>query len=406
MKFWIKMIIGLILGIVLGIYIQPNSIILEPLRVVGVLFFRMLSFIVVPLLIFSSTRSILNLKRSKRLLVILLKSIGYFLLLSAIGATIGVIFGDILKPGVGINIKSLESISVLDYPKTSDYILGIVPESIFSLLKSGHSVLSILFISYIIAIAIILAKSNADVFHSLVESIDNTLHKINIMILEFLPIGVFAYIGYKMGYLAMDSVTPYLKLIVVVIAASFVHIFIVQSLFVFFLTKINPFKFIFALLSSQIFGYVCGNRFTAYPVLVENLEHNLGVDREAFTFVTGLGTALSLSGSSICAGVSTLFVAQAYGLDISIYLKIIIVLIITVSTLKMDGIIESSLVLLSVVLGYIIKIPQEGYALILGISSILFQIETVVNITGNASVSYILSSSEKAVSNIGVNDYL
>ena len=134
-------------------------------------------------------------------------------------------------------------------------------------------------------------------------------------------------------------------------------------------------------------------------------EHNLGADREVFTFVAGLGVAFSMSGSAIASGVATLFVAQVYGLDLSIYLEIIIVLLITVATLKLDGIREGGLVLLSIVLSHIIKLPAEGYALILGITAIIYQIETVVNVSGNACVSYILSHSEDAVEEVPLKDF-
>jgi len=112
-----------------------------------------------------------------------------------------------------------------------------------------------------------------------------------------------------------------------------------------------------------------------------------------------------MSGSAIASGVATLFVAQVYGLDLSIYLEIIIVLLITVATLKLDGIREGGLVLLSIVLSHIIKLPAEGYALILGITAIIYQIETVVNVSGNACVSYILSHSEDAVEEVPLKDF-
>jgi Na+/H+-dicarboxylate symporter len=101
-----------------------------------------------------------------------------------------------------------------------------------------------------------------------------------------------------------------------------------------------------------------------------------------------------------------MFIAQAYGLDLSVYLQIIIVLLITASTLKLDGLREGSLIVLSVVLAYIIKLPAEGYALLLGITGLVYQIETVVNVVGNATVSYILSSSENAVTAVHLRDFL
>jgi Na+/H+-dicarboxylate symporter len=406
MKFWIKMVAGLVMGIIVGSYIGHNSIFLEPMRTCGILFFRVLNFLVFPLVFFTTIRSVIFLRSNKRLFVVLVKAIGYFILLTAIGATIGVVLGDVLKPGAGMNIGALESPDVLHYPETAAFIQKIVPDSIVGFLKSGFAVLTIVFVSFIIGSGILLARENADEFHALIVSIDATLHKLTIIILEFLPIGIFAYVGYMMGFMTKDSIMSYLKLVIIVIGGSFIQIFIIHAILVFILTRLNPFTFIHAVLPAAVLGYITGNGYTAYPALVECVEHNLGTDRQVFTFVSAVGTALSLSGSGVAAGVSTLFVAQAYGLDLSVYLQIIIVFLITVSSLKLDGQTGASLVLLSVVLSQVIKLPAEGYALVLGISAILFQIETLVNVVGNGAVSYILSSSIEPAARVRVRDFL
>jgi proton glutamate symport protein len=406
MKFWIKMITGLVVGIIVGMYITPSAPFYEPFRIVGLLFFKLLSFLVLPLLLLSGIRAVINLRTGRRLFIVLVKSMGYFLLLTVIGAVIGIALGHVLEPGIGINIAELESPMVIVYPDTSEFILGVVPESIVEFIQSEYAVLAVVFLAFLIASGIILAKDDADEFHSLVISMDNTFHRLTGIVLEFLPIGIFAFIGYTMGSITMVEIMPFLKLILVIVAGCFIQVFIVQALLVYLTTRTNPFKFIHAILSSCILGYVSGNRYTAYPTLVHNMEHNLGADRETFTFVAGLGVAFSLSGSAIASGVATLFVAQVYGLDLSIYLEIIIVLLITVATLKLDGIREGGLVLLSVVLSRIIKLPAEGYALIIGITAIIYQIETVVNVSGNACVSYIISHSEDAVEEVPLKDFI
>lgn len=406
MKFWIKMLAGLGMGIVIGSYIEPVSLFLEPLRITGTLFFRLLRFFVFPLLFFSAIRSVLNLRVNKRLFIVLVKSLGYFLLLSAVGATIGIVLGDVLMPGVGLNIKEFESPMLIEYPDTANFILVVIPENIIEFFTSGYGVLSILFVSFLLAVGIILAKEESDQFHSLVISIDNILHKLNLIILEFLPVGIFAYVGYIMGYMTSDMIMPYLKLILIIIAASFIQIFIIQALLVFALTKLNPFKFIHGIMPAGILAYVSGNRYVAYPALVETVEHNLGANREIFSFVSGIGSAFSFSGSALATGVSIMFVAQVYGLDLSVYLQIFIVLLITLATLKLDRIENGSIVILSVILSYIVKLPAEGYALILGITGVIFQIETVVNVTGNAAVSYIIANSEGAALDIGLKDFI
>ncbi len=406
MKFWIKMVAGLVMGIIIGSYISPDSIFLEPMRVIGIIFIRLLNFAVVPLLFISGIRCFVFLRQNRRLFIILVKSLGYFILLTVIGATIGIILGDVLQPGLGVAIRELESPLRIQYPETSQFIVGVVPESFLEFIESGFGMLSIIFVAFLIGVGILLAGEDSAPFLELVESVDNTFHRLNLIILEFLPIGIFTYIGYQMGFMTSENVMPYLKLLLVIIAGSFIHIFIVQALLVFFLTKINPFKFLHAVVPAAIIGWVSGNRYTAYPVLVENIEHNLGAERQVFTFVAGLGTTFSLSGSSIAAGVSTLFVAQAYGLDLSVYLQVIIVLLITVSTLKLDGLREGGLILLFVVLAQIIKLPAEGYALILGITGIIFQIETVVNVMGNASVSFVVSHSEGSAAPVKLRDFI
>lgn len=406
MKFWIKMIAGLVMGIIIGSYIAPTSVTLEPLRVIGMLFFRLLNFFVMPLLLFSGIRSVLSLRKHQSLFIVLIKSLGFYIGLTVVGATIGMMLGDVLKPGVGTNIREFVSPIVIDYPQTSRFILDIVPDSFFALIRSGYAVLGLLFVSYIVASGIILAKDDAEEFLSLIVSIDNTLHRLNCIILEFLPIGIFTYVGYLLGSVTGQSVLPYLKLILIIIAGSVIQIIIVESLLVFFITKLNPFKFIHAVIPGAVAGFVSGSSYTAYPVLVENMEHNLGAERGIFSFVAGVGTAFSFSGSALAAGVSTLFVAQAYGLDLSAYLQIIIILLISLASIKMDGSKKGGLVLLSVVLSHIVKLPAEGYALILGVTAIIEQIETVVNIIGTAAVSYIISYSEGAVKNVATRDFV
>ena len=406
MKFWIKMIAGLILGIIVGSYLCPDFLILEPMRVVGVIFLRVLNLLVFPLLFLSAIRSVAFLRKNRSLFIVLVKSLGYFLLLTAVGATIGIVLGDVLEPGLGVKVGSYESPKGLFYPGTSDFIIQVVPESFVEFLQSGYAVLSILFISFLTGAAILLAGEDAAPFHRFVDSVDATMHRLNLIVLEFLPIGIFAYIGFQLGYMTFDVVMPYFKLILVIVAGCFIHIFIVQGLLIYFLTKTNPFKFIHAILPAAITAYASGNRYTSYPTLVENVEHNLGVDRRVFTFIAGLGTAFSMSGSAIAAGISTMFIAQAYGLDLSVYLQVIIVLLITVSTLKLDGLRRGSLIVLSIVLAHIIKLPAEGYAILIGITGLIYQIETVVNVFGNATVSYILSSSEGAVTPVWVRDFL
>jgi Na+/H+-dicarboxylate symporter len=400
------MVAGLTLGIIVGSYLGPDSLMLEPMRVVGVVFIRVLNLLVFPLLFLSAVRSVAFLRRNRRLFIVLAKSLGYFLLLTAVGATIGIVLGDVLEPGLGVKVGSYESPQGLFYPPTSDFIIGVVPDSFVEFLQSGYGVLSILFMSFLIGAAILLAGEEASLFHRFIDSVDATIHRLNLIILEFLPLGIFAFIGFQLGFMTFDTVLPYFKLLLVIVGGCFIHIFIVQGLLIYFLTKTNPFTFIHAMIPTAITAYTAGNRYTAYPTLVENVEHNLGADRRILTFVAGLGTAFSMSGSAIAAGISTMFIAQAYGLDVSIYLKIIIVLLITASTLKLDGLREGSLIVLSIVLSYIIKLPAEGYAILLVVTGLIYQVETVVNVFGSATVSYILCSAEGAVTPVRVRDFL
>jgi Na+/H+-dicarboxylate symporter len=113
-----------------------------------------------------------------------------------------------------------------------------------------------------------------------------------------------------------------------------------------------------------------------------------------------------MSGTALATGVCTLFVAQAYGLSLSVYLQIIVVLILTFATFKMDGLKEGTIVLLTMLLGQVVKLPDEGYALLVGGTMIIDQIAAVVDVTGNATISYVVAHSEEAVQNVNMKDFL
>lgn len=406
MKLWIKLVVGVFLGIIVGSYIDPGSVFVEVLRIAGLLFIRVLSFMILPLMLLSGIKSVIFMRKRRVLMVSAFKAIGYFLLFTAVGATIGVILGNLLQPGLGINIGEIESPQKILYPGTSDFILSIVPESVAEFFTSWYGALSIIFIAYIIGAGIIHAKEDSEVFFGFIESFDETMHKINIMLLEFFAIGVFAYSGYLMATTSADMIYPYLKLILVIIGGLAILIFIIIGPSLYFLTKLNPFIFIHAILPACITGFITGDRYKSYPVVIECMEHNLGARREATTLINALGVTFSLGGSAVVAGVSTLFVSQAYGLSLSVYLQIIVVFIIVIASLKIDGLREGSLVILSVVFSKIVKLPDEGFALVLGVSLLLERIETIANIVINAAVSYIISKSNDSVETISIRDFL
>jgi len=406
MKLWIKLIVGVFLGIIVGSYVDPGSVFVEVLRVAGLLFIRVLSFMILPLMLLSGVKSVIFMRKRKVLVVSAFKAIGYFLLFTAVGATIGVILGNLLQPGLGINIGEIESPQKILYPGTSDFILSIVPESVADFFTSWYGALSIIFIAYIIGAGIIHAKGDSEVFFGFIESFDETMHKINIMVLDFFAIGVFAYSGYLMATTSADMIYPYLKLILVIIGGLAILIFIIIGPSLYFLTKLNPFIFIHAILPACITGFITGDRYKSYSVIVECMEHNLGARPEATTLINALGVTFSLGGSAVVAGVCTLFVSQAYGLSLSVYLQIIVVFIIVVASLKIDRLREGSLVILSVVFSKIVKLPDEGFALVLGVSLLLERIETIANIVINAAVSYIISKSNDSVETISIRDFL
>lgn len=400
------MIVGVFLGIIVGSYIDPGSVLVEVFRVAGVLFIRILSFLVLPLMLLSGIKSVIYLRSKKALALSVLRAMGYFLLFTAVGATIGVVLGDVLQPGLGINIGEIESPQRILYPGTSDFITCIVPESVAEFFTSWYGALSIIFIAYIVGAGIFHAREDSEPFFSFIESFDETMHRINIMVLDFFAIGVFAYSGYLMSITGPDMIYPYLKLILVVIGGLAILVFIIIGLFLYFLSKLNPFIFIHAILPACITGFITGDRYKSYTVLVECMENNLGARREATTIINALGVTFGLGGSALVAGVCTLFISQAYGLSLSVYLQIIVIFIIVGASLKLDRLRESSLILLSVVFARIVKLPDEGFALVLGISLLLTRIETITNIVINAAVSYIICKSNESVEPVSIGDFL
>ena len=199
MKLWIKMAVGLVAGILIGSFLRSDSHAIVPLCTAGMVFMRTLSFIFLPLLFFTSIRVFINLRTSRNLLIVFSKSIGYFLLLTIVGAAIGITLGEVLKPGVGITVSAFESPVLIDYPGTARFITDIVPDSVFRLLTSSTSALPMLFVGFLAGMGILAAKEKAEGLFDILVSIDDTLHRLTGTVLEFLPIGIFASIGAAIG---------------------------------------------------------------------------------------------------------------------------------------------------------------------------------------------------------------
>ena len=323
------------------------------------------------------------------------KTLGLYLLTTTIAVTIGLVFGTILQPGKSIDISAATEIQTSQFPGFIETIVNLVPKNPVYSLAQGN-VLQIIVFAILIGIAISLAGEKGKPVASLFESMADVVYKLTAMIMQVAPIGVFGLMAWVVGKYGIDMMRPLLMVIVGVYCACIVHIGIVILGSVKLLGKLSPIKFLKGIISPLTFAFVSTSSSGTLPLSISAAQENLGISRKISSFVLPLGATINMYGTAIYQGVTALFVAQAYGIELGFNQYIIIILTSTLASIGTAGVPGAGLIMLSLVLTSV-GLPIEGVAIIAGIDRILDMARTCVNVTGDCMVALVVGKSENEV---------
>lgn len=397
-QIFIAFVIAIILGIIFG-----SSI--DVIKPVGDLFLRLIKFIIAPLILATLVVGVSSSGDPKQLGRMGLKTVAYYMVTTAFAIVIGLAVAFALSPGKGLNISVSDSEmanNAVDQEPQSivSTFLDIVPENPFNALGEGN-ILQIIFFALFIGLAITLVGEKAQPVYQFFDGFAEIMYKITGIIMKFAPIGVLGLVAPVIGEYGLSVLMPLAKVILAVLIACIIHAGIVYSSAVKLYGKMNPLTFFKGITPAALVAFSTASSAGTLPVTLKNTQENLGVPNKVSSFVLPLGATINMDGTAIYQGVSVIFIAQFYGLDLSFMQLLTVVLTTVLASIGTAGVPGAGLIMLTMVLTSI-GLPLEGIALIAGIDRILDMLRTSVNIVGDASAAVVVAGSEGELEKRGV----
>ena len=389
MPMWQKILLGLCLGLFTGLIFSDIALMLKPL---GTLFINLIKMLIVPLIFVTLVTGITSMEDINKMKRIGLKTFILYLITTAIAIAIGLAFGYLLQPGVGVSLEAATSIEAKQAPAIVDTLLSIVTQNPIASLANGN-ILQIIFFAIFLGISINLAGENGKSVAIFFHSFSEVMFKMTQIVISFAPFGVFGLMAWVSASYGIDVLYSLGKVILAVYIASVVHMALTMGGGLAIFGKLNPLHFFKGILSAQSVGFTTTSSSGTLPVTTDNTINNLGVSKPIASFVLPLGATINMDGTALYQGVCVMFVAQAFGVQLEASQYLTIILTSTLASIGTAGVPGAGLIMLSLVLSAA-GLPLEGIAIIAGIDRILDMARTTVNVTGDAMVSVLVAKSE------------
>ncbi len=388
---WGKILIGLALGVIVGLIFKEKCLYLKP---IGTLFINGIKMLIVPLVFSSLIVGVTSIEDMGKMGRIGLKTVLIYCVTTIMAIVIGLGFSWITHPGAGVHLTtgSAVNVSAKAAPSFIDTIVNMVPSNPIGALASGE-ILQIIVFAIFLGIAINLTGTKAKPVKVFFEGLAEIMYKLTSIIMEFAPYGVFALIATVIGQYGIEFLLPLLKVVLTVYVGCIIHtIFVLGGGLAMF--KLNPIRFFKGFLDATLVAFSTSSSSAALPVSLRCTQENLGASIGISSFVLPLGATINMNGTALYQGVCAVFIAQAYGIDLTVSNYITIVLTAVLAAVGTAGVPGAGLIMLSLVLSSV-GLPMEGVAIIAGIDRILDMARSTVNVVGDGIAAVIVAKTEK-----------
>lgn len=394
-----QIFIGLILGIIVGAIFYGNPTVASYLQPIGDIFLRLIKMIVIPIVLASIVVAVAGVGDIKQLGKIGGKTLLYFEIVTTIAIIVGILAANIFQPGNGVNMSQLEQTDINSYVETAetqeakslvDTIVEIVPTNPIAAIAEGD-MLAIIFFSLILGLAISAIGEKGKPVLAFFQGTADAMFWATNQIMKFAPFGVFALIGVTISKFGIASLIPLGKLALTVYGTMIFFILVVLGI----IAKISGysiFKLIKLLKDELLLAFSTASSETVLPKIMEKMER-IGCPKHIASFVIPTGYSFNLDGSTLYQALAAIFIAQMYGIDMSIAEQVSLMLVLMVTSKGIAGVPGVSFVVLLATLGTV-GLPVEGLAFIAGIDRILDMGRTVVNVIGNSLAAIVISKWE------------
>lgn len=393
-----KIGIGFILGLTLGFLIGPASgnaviadYVIPALTLIGQIFLALLKMLIVPLVFSSIIIGAASIGDPKALGRIGIKTVALYLSTTVVAIVIGLILGNIISPGVGLSITGVQGEAKAGATMV-EVIMGIFPANPLKALVDGI-MLQVIVFALFLGVAAALIGEKGKPFLNVCDSLAEVMYKITAIVMKFAPYGVFALIATTAAKYGPAVLAPFAKVIITIYLGCFLHAIIVYSGLISVVVKRSPLWFFRGVREAMLGAFVTRSSSGVLPISMRNAQENLGVSEKISSFVLPLGATVNMDGTAIYQGVCALFIAQAFGIDLSVGAQVGILITATLASIGTAGVPGAGLIMLSMVITSS-GLPIEGIGLVAGIDAVLDMARTCINVTGDLCVAAVVATSE------------
>ncbi len=407
-----KIIIGILAGVSFGIVLSQTTwgsvFIFNWIKPFGTIFINLLKLIAMPLILASLIKGVSDLKDISKLSKIGGRTIIVYLCTTVLAVVIGLFLVNTISPGKSISEKTRNEL-MSSYKSDAEEkqsvaarktqtgplqpLIDVFPSNIFNATTNNRNMLQVIFFALFFGIGMILIpEEKSKPVKIFFDSFNSIILKLIDLIMIISPYGVFALLAALVVespsadlFLALGaySITLLLGLILMIL----IYVTIVKVF-----TGINPSNFIKGISPAQLLAFSTSSSAATLPVTMDRVENHLGVDKEVSSFVLPIGATINMDGTSVYQAVAAVFIAQAFGMDLSFTTQLGIVVTASLASIGAAAVPSAGMIMLIIVLGQA-GIPEAGLALIFAVDRPLDMFRTIVNVTGDATVSMLVAKS-------------
>ena len=425
-----KILIGMLLGVIFGfLMLQVEwgaAFIAAWIKPLGTIFVKLLKLIAVPLILASLIKGISDLKDISKFASIGLKTIVIYVFTTVVAISIGLTLVNIFNPGDGVSDATISKLTATYANNSSvqgkiaeagrqqdsgplDFVVDMVPENVFSALSNNKLMLQVIFLSIFLGISLLLigeksAKPLKDVF----DSLNDVVLKMVDLILLTAPYAVFALLANVVVSSGDPELLYALLFYAFVVVGGLLLMVCFYLLVLAFVVKKNPFWFLKQISPAQLLAFSTSSSAATLPVTMERVEEHVGVDKEVSSFVLPVGATINMDGTSLYQAVAAVFIAQALNFDLTFADQLMIVLTALLASIGSAAVPGAGMVMLVIVLesvGFPADKLAIGLALIFAVDRPLDMCRTVINVTGDATVSTLIAKLEGKLHNPKPKDW-
>jgi Na+/H+-dicarboxylate symporter len=406
-----QILVALVLGLLTGLAINgflgdvgwiQKWLVDGVFEVVGEMFVRFLSMLIVPIVFVSLISGVASLADPKSLGRVSGKAIGLYLITTGIAVGLALLAGLVFQTGVGASPVGMETPEISEAPPFSQVLIDLVPANPVQAMAEGN-MLPIIIFSILLGLAMSFAGKSGQRVGEFFNDFMEVVMKLVGIVMMIAPYGVFALIAGMAATTGWGTFLGVIKYVLLVLGMLIFHAAVVYPTLLKTFTGLSPITFYRQFRDVMAFAFSTASSGATIPVTLRAVQERMGASNRISSFTIPLGATINMDGTAIMQGIAVGFIAQYYGVDLTITQYLMVIFMVVMASIGAAGVPGVGLILLAGVLAQV-GLPKEGIALILGVDRLLDMTRTAVNVTGDATVTCIVANSEGELDTDRFND--